>query len=145
MKTSASVARAFNIIGLITHIVYFVFAIVSLYCSYTQAPWHEESLPPAFRWWFLSAVIAALCVFFYLIGAVSGSIAKRDTLDKIRLVIVVGAIPMWIFGVGRYVIWNVFFAILFAVELVLLIIELKKKNRKQYVVQTSPLPNCQPD
>ncbi|MBO4216983.1 MAG: hypothetical protein J5940_03475 [Clostridia bacterium] len=140
MKTSASVSKTFNTMGLVVHIVYFVLAIISLCCYYTQSPPAEGGLPLAFRWWFWSTIVAAVCIFFYLIGAVSGIIAKRDTLEKIKLVIVVGAIPMWGFGVGHFVVWNVFFVILFAVELIPLIIEFKKKNRKQYVVQTSPLP-----
>ena len=140
MKTSASVSKAFNIIGVVVHIVYFVLAIISLCCYYTQSPPAEGGLPLSFSWWFWSTMVAAACIFCYLIGAVSGFIAKRDTLEKIKLVIVVGAIPMWGFGVGYFVVWNVFFAILFAVELIPLIIEFKKNNRKQYVVQTSPLP-----
>lgn len=142
MKKAVSAGKAFGVMGLLTHLVYCVLTIIELYFYFSGS---EEGIRRSGAVWTFAVIIVPICLFFYLISVTFGIMTEEKMIYIVKLILVLAAIPMYIFiggasGVADFIIWNVFFLILFVVHLVPLIIEFKQKRRYKRVVQTSPLP-----
>ncbi|MBO7519223.1 MAG: hypothetical protein J6T73_00450, partial [Clostridia bacterium] len=116
------------IIGLSFHIVYYIFAILSLgNYGYTGT-----GNSPNFQFWIYAMIISLPCVILYTIDAVKSLVKQRTPFIFARSFYIFSAIPLLVFigatlGVTESIIWNIYFGVLFILELVSLFLKPIKK------------------
>ncbi len=115
--------KIFAIIGMVISLVSFAYMIAALVTSFTVEG--SEMGHPSFSYW-MFGILAALCsLLFYFIDAVLSIIkilmGMHPIYNAILALLLLGAIPMWIFVGGRpdlALLWNAYYLAVFVLEVI---------------------------
>ena len=115
--------------GLILHIIYYVLAILSL----GNYEYSGEGIGAAFAFWIYAMLISIPCIIVYIIEAIKSIIKKRNFFNVLKLILVIGLVPMlWYIGGSAEIlcsiVWNVYFAVIFAMQIKAFIDEIKNRQ-----------------
>ena len=120
--------RKFAFIGMTFHIIYFVFAVLSL----GDYEYSGHGVGKAFAYWIYAIIFAFPTVAFYLVDAITTFIKRKRTFNIIKLVVMSLLIPALSIGtsagVKQSIIWNTYFISVFVFQFISLFIKQKQKE-----------------
>ncbi len=121
--------KVLTMVGLVLHIIYYIFAILSL-GNYEYAGY---GVGKAFAFWIYATIISLPCLSIYLIDAIKSILTNKKIFNILKLVIIVLAVPLWrtLGGSGNVVcliIWNIYFAIVFFIQIMSLFVKCDKNQ-----------------
>jgi len=116
--------------GLIFHIIYYVFAILSL-GDYEYA---GHGMGQAFKFWIYSLLIALIVIVIYLPDGIMAFTENRKLFNTLKFTFIVVTVPLWIFvgcgtGVANLTIWNIYFTLVFVIQIVSLFVKNESKQQ----------------
>ena len=111
-------------IGFILHIIYYIFAILSL----GDFEYSGYGIGQAFAFWIYAMIISIPVVIIYLIEGIKTFLICRNLFNFLKLIVVIILIPLFLFigssaGVVESVIWNLYFCIVFVIQFISLFVK----------------------
>ena len=121
--------KALTIFGLILHIAYYIFAVLSL----GDYEYKGYGVGKAFTFWLFAMIISLHCIFIYLINAIVCIVMSRKMFNILKLTLILCAFPLCVFvgcaaGVANSIIWNIYFAIIFVIQIISLFVKNEAKQ-----------------
>ena len=106
-------------IGMIFHIIYYIFAVLSL----VDYDYMGYGVGKAFAFWIYAMIVSFPVIVFYLIEALRTFIKRKKIFNLLKLIAVIILVPLCIFvgctsGVLESIIWNIYFFIIFVVQFI---------------------------
>ncbi len=116
--------KVLTIIGLALHLIYYVFAILSLgdyeYIGY--------GVGKAFAFWIYAMLISLIVIGVYLADGIVSFVKRRRTFELLKLILIALSFPVCVCvgcsaGVANSIIWNIYFAIVFVMQITSLFVK----------------------
>lgn len=116
--------KILTIAGLILHIVYYVFALLSL----GNYEYSGDGIGRAFAYWIYAMCVALLSIGIYYIDAFWSILLSRKPFQILKFIVILLAAPLCLLvggsaGAANSMIWNVYFAFVFAVQVISLFVK----------------------
>lgn len=116
--------KALLSIGITFHIIYFVFAILSLN-DYDYAGY---GVGKAFAFWIYAMLVSFLVIIIYLIEAIKTFAKSKKAFNAFKLIAIILLIPLCVFvgcsaGVVQSAIWNIYFFTIFVIQIISLFVK----------------------
>lgn len=112
--------RLLTVSGLVLQVLYFVFTAL----SYGEYEYSGAGVGKGFAFMIYSIIAAVLCLGVYLAEVVYAFVKKYSVFNLVKLLAVIGSIPLCYFCIGGDVvsamIWNAYFVGVFLLETVAL-------------------------
>ena len=111
-------------VGLSIHIIYIVLAILSL----GDYEYSGHGIGKAFAFWIYAMMIAMPVVGIYLVEGILSFVKHRNRVNFLKLVAVGILVPLHLYvgssaGTVQFVVWNTYFLMIFAIQIVFLFIK----------------------
>lgn len=105
------------IIGLVLHIIYYIFALLSL-CNYKFV----HGLGTGFKLWIYAIVLALVCLFVHLIQSADELLSYKSKFGITKLLLVIIGFLLYFFigiksGIWNSIIWNCYFTTIFVFQI----------------------------
>lgn len=135
--------KILTIIGLLLHIIYYVFAILSL-GDYEYSGYGHGT---AFAYWVYAMAISILIIIIYIAESIISLINSQRTFNIIKLIVVIALVPLVYYVGGTAdtvcsIIWNIYFTVVFILEIISLFIKNNNNdnvNLFEHIIKTRPL------
>lgn len=116
--------KKLTIAGLILHIVYYIFAILSL----GDYAYSGYGVGLKFAYWLYAMCFALFCIGIYYIDVFWSILLSRKPFQILKFIVILLAAPLCLLvggsaGAANAIIWNVYFAFVFAVQVISLFVK----------------------